>query len=159
MGKQFFKLVILSSLILHTCKRDSSPEELKSRFYSNKISFDSLLSIIQNNKKLDTLFHNRVDQGLPDMQTSYPKEFGLITKIGIKEISSHGSYCKKNLRWYYIKTNWPSAHPIYFIYDDCDSEETPKDFYKQDKYLNETWGLGESWKMFRFVDTIRNVKL
>jgi hypothetical protein len=39
-----------------------------------------------------------------------------------------------------------------------DSSENKAGFYKIDKYKNETWGLGSKWKMFRFVDTLRDIK-
>jgi len=39
-----------------------------------------------------------------------------------------------------------------------DSTENLKGFYKKDKHKNETWGLGDNWKMFRFVNTISDVK-
>ncbi|HRH49941.1 MAG TPA: hypothetical protein PLP23_14390 [Panacibacter sp.] len=125
------------------------------RFYGNKIYFDSLATLLQADRKLDSLFQNGPERGIPDIEISYPKVYMLLKKLGITDASSHLQICKRCPPWYYLKTNWPSEFPIYFIYNfndsPLDSLENIKGFYKKDEYNNETWGLGDKWKMFRLV--------
>ncbi|MGG9972803.1 hypothetical protein ACQ33O_13505 [Ferruginibacter sp. SUN002] len=150
--------IITVAFILASCQQISSPKELIDRFYTNKADLDSLVKKIGNNKHLDSLFYSGPETGIPDIKDSYPNEFRLLTKIGITDASSHNT-CYVCDRWYYLKTNWPSEYPIYLIYNNKqDSIENTKGFYKKDKYKNETWGLGGNWRMFRFVDTIRDIK-
>ena len=153
--KSFLSLYFI--LTFAGCKRDLSSAELISKFTLNKIYLDSLVLYLNKDKKLDSFFHNRLDSGLPDIKISYPVQFNLIEKTGITEISSC-PVCPRCPRWYYIKTNWPGVHPIYLIYGFRDSIENEKGFYNKDEYQNETWGMGDNWKIFRFVDTIRNIK-
>jgi len=156
MARSLIFLILVS--IFCVCKRNPSPAELIEKFNGNKIYLDSLAASLKQDKKFDSFFHYRLDLGLPDIKNTYPKQFELIRKAGLIEISSN-PVCRICPRWYYIKTNWISEYPIYLIYNSRqDSMESEKGFYKIDKYLNETWGLGDNWRMFRFVDTIRDVK-
>lgn len=150
---------MLSVIILTSCQEVSSPKELMDRFYTNKKDFNLLVTKLQTDNRFDSLFQIEPYTGLPDIEQKYPGEFARLKKIGITAASSHANTCKQCSRWYLFKTNWPGKHPVFFIYhDDNDSTESFKDFYKKDNYGNETWGLGDDWKMFRFVDTIRNIK-
>lgn len=154
-----FSLIIFFSAFtfFYSCQRNLTSSELIDKFYSHKTQLDSLVSSLHSNKKLDSIFHDRLDKGLPDSVALYTGEFNLIKKTGLTEISSC-PVCPRCPRWYYIKTDWLSEYPIYLIHHTRDSTETRKGFYKKDEYKNETWGLGDNWKMFRFVDTIRNIK-
>ena len=156
------EIVLISFLILSSCQRKSTIVELKERFYSQKSSLDSLTVLINSDTRLDSLLQIPPDSGLPDIQKYYPTEFKLLEKIGITHISSHPSISWHSPRWYYMKTNWPSKFPIYLIFNftnyQNDSLENEKGFYEKDRYKNETWGLGDNWKMFRFVHTIDDIK-
>lgn len=157
-----FKIFLLLMFTFVSCQKKSTSNELRNKFYSNQIQFDSLVTALRNNSKLDSLFYSGPDAALPDIKTIYPKEFELLKKLGITAASSHPNVCRVCPRWYYLKTDWPSEHPIYLIYNftnySMDSAENIKGFYKKDRYKNETWGLGNNWKMFSFVDTIRDFK-
>jgi hypothetical protein len=143
--------------LILSCSRNRSVAELNDTFSKNKDSLDLLVKSLQDDKKLDSLFFIGPDSGIPDIEKTYPQIFDLIKHIGITDASSHkNSNCKK-AQWYYFKTNWSNGYPIYLIYNTCD-EKAVKGIYKKDEYLNETWGLGDNWQMFRFVDTIKNIK-
>ena len=154
-----FRKILLASFVLTSCQNRNTTKELLDRFYTNKPYLNSIISKLQNDKRLDSLFDIGPEAWFPDIKTIYPNEFILLEKIGIiGASSSHYGICKTCPRSYCIKTNWPSEYPIYLIYNFSDSTENIKGFYKKDKYKNETWGLGDDWKMFRFVDTITDVK-
>jgi hypothetical protein len=159
MLKTILKIILAALFILPGCQQHSSPKELIDRFNFNKPYFDTLVISLQNDKKLDSLFQIPPYSYMPDLADLYPEEFKLLNKIGITAASSHHGMCRICPRWYLLKTNWPSKHPVFVIYNSPgDSAENISGFYQIDKYKNETWGLGDKWKMFRFVDTITDVK-
>ncbi|MGC4103795.1 hypothetical protein [Ferruginibacter sp.] len=165
MTKTSFKILLLGLILLTGCKQQQSPEKLIARFYTNKALFDKLVTTLTNNKKLDSLFYRQPETGeadLPDIKDAYPDVYELLNKLGVTVALSSPNICKICPRWYYLKTNWPGEHPIYFIYNftdySRDSAENVKGFYKIDKYKNETWGLGDNWKMFSFAHVIDDVK-
>ena len=148
---------LLVSLIIAGCSRNKTPSELIDTFSQNKMTLDSLIKSLQNDKTLDSLFFIGPDAGIPDIRQSYPKVYDMLRKVGITDASSHKNANCKYFHWYYFKTDWPNDYPIYLIFNTCD-DETFKGFYRKDEYLNETWGLGDNWQMFRFVKTITNFK-
>ncbi len=133
------------------------PAELNDTFLQNKESLNLLVKNLQDDKRLDSLFFIGPDSGIPDIKRSHPQIFELLKHAGITDASSHKNAFCNHVQWYLFKTNWPNEYPICLMFNSCD-EETAKGFYKKDEYLNETWGLGENWKMFRFVKTITDVK-
>jgi hypothetical protein len=160
MKGRFYCLILLSTLSILCCHSYNTPEELRNRFYLNKTKFALFTTKLDRDKKFDSVFHLMPYSPLPDLKDSYPMEFSLLNELGVVSVTSHYSRCKICPRWYLLKTNWPSKHPIFLMYNEnyYDSTESLKGFYKKDKYQNETWGLGDNWKMFRFVDTIKDVK-
>jgi len=164
---QMMSLTLLSLVACHY----STPEELKAKFYSSKNKLVSFTAKLESDKKFDSVFHVPPYTPLPDFKNAFPKEFALAKELGIVSITSCKGSCLRNSKWYFIETNWPSKHPVFLIYNfcsynyyydttgiPCDCTESHKGFYKKDKYENETWGLGDNWTMFRFVDTIRDFK-
>jgi hypothetical protein len=80
--------------------------------------------------------------------------YEILNEVGITEASSNKNVFPKGTMWYYFKTNWPNEYPIYLIHNAhnyYDSSEFEKGFYSKDEVSNETWGLGDRWKMFRLV--------
>ncbi|CAN5646682.1 hypothetical protein BH10BAC2_BH10BAC2_00150 [soil metagenome] len=128
---RLFILIIV--LIILSCNRDSKPEELIDRFYANQIYFDSLVTILQADRHLDSLFMIGPERGIPDIEITYPEVYLLIKKIGITDASSHVRICRKCPPWYYLKTNWSSGYTIYLSYNckeiNGDSTEDMKGFY------------------------------
>jgi hypothetical protein len=124
----------------------------------------------KNDKLLDSTFIIGPDNGLPELSKSYPEVLRKLVELGITDASSQPNICKRCGRWYYLKTNWSTDYPIYLIYNYLDydfdphnefildTSENTKGFHKTDKNHNETWGLGEKWKMFRLVKEITDVK-
>ena len=161
-------ILILFYLALTSCRNSLTQKELIAKFYEKEPLLDSLVTSLQSNKKLDSIFRIGPDVGLPDIESNYPMQFELIKKLGITDASSFPNICRKCPGWFYLKTNWKSKYPIYLIYNYIgetsdnsnvfrwDSSENKKGFYKIDKYKNETWGLGGRWKMFQFVETIKD---
>ena len=138
----------------HSCKSNKSPDELKVIFYQNKAKLDLFANTIQNERKLDSIFSNRTEeQGLSfhDIKRAYPNIYNSLIESGIVEASSNKKAYPKSLKWYWLKTNWPNEYPIYLAYDTFDSLQTAKGYYNKDEALNETWGLGGHWFMFRWV--------
>lgn len=144
-------LFFLTLLITYGCQNNKKPLELIETFKKNKISLDLLVYKLQNDKRLDTLFQNEPDSGLPNIKSSYPDIYAILKEVGITDASSHMNLFPKWSSSYYLKTNWVNEYPIYIIFNCYDSSETKKGFYSKDEVLNETWGLGNNWKMFRFV--------
>ena len=138
-------------LVVAGCHHNKTSTELFETFSQNKTNLDLLIDNFKKNKKLDTIFQIGPDSGLPDLKNSYPDIYEMIKKIGITDASSHKNVFPKNTFWYYFKTNWPNEYPIYLIFNAYDSSETKKEFYLKDEVSNETWGLGDNWKMFRLV--------
>jgi hypothetical protein len=161
MKRKIYYIILITTLFFVSCHSYNTPEELKDKFYLNKKKFTSLTTKLDNDKKFDSLFHLTPYSPLPDLKDSYPTEFYLLNELDIASLTSQYGICKTCPRWYLLKTKWPSKHPVFLIYNEnyYDSTENLKGFYKKDKYENETWGLGDNWKMFRFVDTIRDRKL
>jgi len=136
------------------CKSHKTPDELKSLFYQNKKQLDSFTTFIKSDKKLDSIFSNTTEeQGLTilNIKQTYPSIYNLLTNAGITEASSHNRTYPKTVKWYWLKTNWPSEYPIYLAYDTFNLTQTVKGYYNKDEAFNETWGLGDRWFMFRWV--------
>ncbi|MFT3934421.1 MAG: hypothetical protein QM726_12440 [Chitinophagaceae bacterium] len=158
--------LILALTIIAGCKSELNEKELINKFYQNKPAFDSIVYLAQHDRTLDSALRIGADNGLPAIQFSYPQIFWLITSSGITHVSSHANIYRPSGRWYYLKTNWAKDYPIYLIYNYIDynfksnnefvldSSENIKGFYKIDTNKNETWGLGNKWKMFRLVKEI-----
>ena len=151
MTRIIIPLFVLTYLMLFGCSNNKKPTELIETFNKNKPSLDLLINKLQKDKKLDSLFQIEVDSGLPNIKSTYPDMYAIFNEVGITDASSHRNPFPKWSNWYYLKTNWLNEHSIYLIFNAYDSSETTKGFYLKDQVLNETWGLGENWKMFRFV--------
>jgi hypothetical protein len=156
----FYHSILLAALLLSSCDDYYTPEELKNKFYSNKQLLTKFTSKLETDKNFDSVFQIEPYSPLPNFKSIYPEEFPLLEQVGINSVTSQTGRCLKCPRCFILKTNWPSKHNIFLIYNEkqYDSIENEKGFYKIDEYKNETWGLGDNWKMFRFVDTIRNIK-
>lgn len=139
------------------CTANEDPQQWKNRFHTHYPQLEKLVHRFRNDPELDTRFHIRADSGLPDIAASYPSVLKLLQKVGITDASSHRCYSNKWSHWYYFKPNWPSAYPIYIIYDPTEPIKTGKGYYEKDDYGNETWGLGGHWSMFRWVAVIPSV--
>jgi len=151
MTRIIIPLFILTYLMTFGCSNNIKPTELIETFNKNKPSLDLLINKLHKDKKLDSLFQIEVDSGLPNIKGTYPEIYAVLKKVGIIDASSHRNAFSKWSNWYYLKTNWLNGHSIYLIFNTYDSSETIKGFYLKDEALNETWGLGDNWKMFRFV--------
>jgi len=151
MIRLIISLFLLTCIIISGCKRNKTPEQLIVTFNDNKKTLDVLINNLKRDKALDSLFQIGPERGLPNIEVSHPDIYSMLNKTGITDASSHENAFPIRTRWYYFKTNWPNEHPIYLIFNDYDSSETTNGFYSKDEVLNETWGLGNSWKMFRFV--------
>ena len=137
-----------------SCKTYNNPEELKAIFYKNKSKLDLLANSLKQDNTLDSIFSDRgnmQDSLFIDIKQSYPAVYSSLIKSGIIEASSHKQVYPKGKKWYFLKTNWKNEYPIYLVYDPIDSFQTAKGFHSKDEVLNETWGLGENWLMFRWV--------
>lgn len=139
------------------CSSNENPQEWKNRFHDHYPYLEKLVNRFQNDPKLDSCFQIRPDSGLPNIAASYPSVLKLLQAVGITDASSHKAARNKWTRWYYFKTNWPSAYPIYIIYDPTEPITTEKGYYKKDPYKNETWGMGNHWQLFRWVAVITDV--
>ena len=144
-------LLFFICLTVSGCHENKSPTELIEVFNNKKVALDILINNLQKNKKLDTIFQIAPDSGIPNIKKTYPAIHDLLKEIGITDASSHQNSFPKRTQWYYLKTNWPNKGSIYLIYNAYDSVETKKGFYVKDEVSNETWGLGDNWKMFRFI--------
>ena len=144
-------ILFLICLTTSSCHKNKSPTELIEVYNNNKVALDLIISNLQNNKKLDTVFQIAPDAGIPNIKKSDPAIYDLLNKVGITDASSHQNSFPKRTQWYYFKTNWPNRYPIYLIYNAYDSIETKKGLYEKDEVSNETWGLGDNWKMIRLV--------
>jgi len=151
MLRSIIPLLLSICLMTASCHNNKNPVELINTFLQHKQTLDLLISDLQKDNKLDSLFQIMPDSGIPDIKNSYPQVYALIKKVGITAVSSHPNSFPKRTRWYYFKTNWPNEYPIYLIFNAYDSSETKKGFYLKDEVSNETFGLGDNWTMFRFV--------
>ena len=155
---QFLYFILFIQIILG-CNHYSTSEELIKKFYEEKPHLDTIVNRLNRDKKFDSAFHIEPYTGLPNIKNSYPHELQILKKIGIIGASAHPNTCGRWCpHWYLFTTDWPSEHPIMLIYNFDNTSESVKGFYTIDKYKNETWGLGDNWKMFRFVDTITDIK-
>lgn len=141
----------LTSFTLHGCSDNKKPVELIEFFNKNKIILNAVIDKLEKDKTLNNLFQIKPDSGLPDIESSYPDMYALLKEAGITDASSHKNSFPKQTYWYYLKTNWENEHPIYLFFNACDSSETIKGFYLKDELSNQTWGLGDHYKMFRFI--------
>jgi hypothetical protein len=139
------------------CNTHENPQQWKQRFYGHYPHFEKLTKRLQNDARLDTCFQIGPDSGLPNIAASYPSVLKQLQQMGITAASSHPCYRNKWSRWYYFKTNWPSAYPIYIIYDPTEPVTTEEGYYQKDPYKNETWGLGNNWQLFRWVAVVPSV--
>jgi hypothetical protein len=141
-------------LVLISCNQNKTTPELIETFNKNKKALGLVIDKLQNDKRLDSLFQIGPESGLPPIKNSYPLEYDILNKAGIIDASSHKNVFPVRTNWYYFKTNWPNEYPIYLIfnaYNSYDSIEFEKGFYSKDEVSNETWGLGDRWKMFCLV--------
>ncbi len=157
------------------CNRNKTSNELIKTFSNNKDKLDYIVHEIRSDKNLDSLFyHIGAENGIPDIEAGYPKLYKALKEAGITDASGHLFPCpqktvypeeegrppdpwyKSHWRgtWYYFKTNWNSPHPIFLIYNNCDTARTRKGFYEKDAYSNETWDMGGDWELFRLVEYI-----
>jgi hypothetical protein len=158
---RFVIIIILISGFIG-CQTNKTIDELKAYFYKKKPELDLLISKLEKNKTLDSLFQINPDSALPDIKDQFPNEYAILKSCNIKTASSHKNAYLKGTKWYYFRTNWPSEYPILLSYnrfDTYDSIERVKDFYHIDKYSNEWWGLGDGWQMLRLVKVIDYNKL
>lgn len=142
------------------CNQKKSSTELTTKFYSLEASLKNFIDSIKNNRVLDSVLLKNFNGNINYFKEANPKIFKLAHTLGISEVSAHKK-CKNCDYWYYISTNWSDKYPIYLIYDYAnyrynqeiiiDSSENVKGFYKKDDNHNETWGLGNRWKMFLLV--------
>jgi hypothetical protein len=144
-------LLLFICFSIYSCQTNKSHAELIEVFNENKKALDTLISNLQNNNKLDSAFQIGPDAGIPNIKETYPAIFNLLKEVGITGAFSLPNVFPKRTEGYYFKTNWQNRDPIFLIYNAYDSIETKKGFYAKDEVLNETWGLGDNWKMFRFV--------
>ena len=165
-------ILFLISVISINCDRSKTVSELMNTFSLNKPKLNAVVSNIQKDKILDSFFFNiGAENGIPDIKTIYPQQYKMLKEVGITDASAHLGTCdykpvhpnKENThpetwyqynlkhKWYYFKTNWQADHPIFLMYNECDTAETREGFYNKDENENETWGLGDNWKMFRLV--------
>ncbi|HRH49773.1 MAG TPA: hypothetical protein PLP23_13550 [Panacibacter sp.] len=163
-------ILSLTSLISINCGRSKTVAELMVTFSLNKPKLNAIVNNIQRDKILDSLFSNiGAENGIPDIKKTYPEQYEMLREVGITDASAHAGTCeidKKNRptetlyeynlkhKWYYFKTNWQADHPIFLMYNECDTAKTHKGFYNKDENQNETWGLGDNWIMFRLVKYI-----
>ena len=168
-------IFLLTSLIVTNCDRSRTATQLIQTFSDNKPKLTAIVKNIQTSKVLDSLFSEiGPENGIPDIETRYWKQYEMLEEVGITDASAHKGACPqlstskdeqdkrfiaaanwqkahfKN-KWYYFKTNWQSDHPVFLIYNECDTAKTHKGFYEKDEYQNETWGLGDNWEMFRLI--------
>ncbi len=143
--------ICFACLIASSCYQNRTQSELANFFHANKPTLDSIVKSLQYDKKLDSIFQIIPDSRIPDIKNSYPDFYNMLTKVGIIHVSSHLNVYPKKNSWYYFKTDWSSDYPIYVIYNAYDSVETKLGYYSKDEVSNETFGLGDKWKMFRFV--------
>jgi hypothetical protein len=156
--KLFF--AICATSIFFSCNQKISSTELTTKFYRQEASLNIFIDSIKNNRVLDSVLQKNFNGNVNYFKEANPKIFKLAYSLGISEVSAHKK-CKNCDYWYYIQTNWGDKYPIYLIYDYADyrynqeiiidSSENVKGFYKKDDNNNETWGLGNKWKMFRLV--------
>jgi hypothetical protein len=152
---RFLKLIFfLIWLVLIGCNQDKTAPELIEIFNKNKKGLGLVITELQDDKSLDSLFQIGPYSGLPPIKDSYPAVYDILNKAGITDASSHKNVFPSRTNWYYFKTNWPNEYPIYLIFNahnSYDSSEFKNGFYSKDEVSNETWGLGDHWKMFRLV--------
>ena len=166
----FVTFLFFTSLISTNCGKSKTISELMNTFALDKPKLNAIVNNIQKDKILDSLFFNiGAENGIPDIKTNYPQQYKMLREVGITDASAHAGTCeidkenrpnetlyKYNLKhkWYYFKTNWQAEHPIFLMYNECDTAKTHKGFYDKDENQNETWGLGDNWIMFRLVKYI-----
>jgi hypothetical protein len=160
--------------VIQGCNTNLDSKQLIEKFYQNKSDLNFLINSIKGDKILDSVLGEKLNGNLLKLKTSNPGQYDLCKKLGITELSSHKSISKNSPRWYYIKTDWKSEYPIFLIYGyveyhladsiikdksevkiNIDSSGKIKGFYKKDDNNNETWCLGDNWKMFRLVKEIQ----
>ncbi|MFT3680431.1 MAG: hypothetical protein QM791_09180 [Ferruginibacter sp.] len=152
--KRILLFVLITFSFLLGCRYNTFPGQAIERFNNSKMYLDEFVSSLRSDPSLDSIFRLTHVNKLPPVENSYPEIFKLLKDVGITEAASHQNICKICPGWYYLKTNWSGNDPVYLIYNFSDTAENVKGFYKKDDYGNETWGLGDQWKMFRFVKTI-----
>jgi hypothetical protein len=143
-------LLFCIALTILGCRHNKNPEELHVMFYKNEKDLNAILKRIQTDEKLDSLFQYP-GSGLPNIADSYPDIYLGLKRLGIKHASSHNNYFNKYTNWYYFETTWPNEYLICLVYNAYDSVKNRKGYYSKDEIANETWGLGNSWSMFRLV--------
>jgi hypothetical protein len=138
---------------LSQCKPKLSPGELKDRFYESKNDLEFVIKSIERNKELNSIFwyEGAIIGKLPVENKKYYYIFKKLKQAGIKHLSVHPNPYPRGTCWYYMETSWPNDYLICLNYNQYDSTETKKDYYSKDEVENETWGLGDSWFMFRWV--------
>lgn len=141
----------LTFFMLPGCTDNRKSVEIIKSFNKNKITLNAIMDKLEKDKTLNNLFQIKPDSGLPDLKSSYPDVYALLKEAGIIDASSHKNIFPKLNNWYYFKTNWQNKYPIYLIFNRYDPTETKKGFYLEDEVSNQTWGLGDHWKMFRLV--------
>lgn len=149
MYKNFTALIGIVSLLV-ACRYHKTPKELIDTFYKNQSDLNFIIKQLQTDKHLDSLFSFASTTGLPKIENSYPTIYFKLKALGIKHASSH-PYTSFRRRWYYFETEWPNKYLICLMYNAYDSTLSKKDYYDKSEVSNETWGLGNNWRMFRLV--------
>lgn len=160
-------IVQLFCILSTGCQNASTAKpDLQGKFLSIKPQLDSIVYFAQQDKKLDSAFWIGPDNGLPPIEQNYPLEYSLLKRAGITDAASFPNVLHAYHHWYYLRTDWQDTVPVYLVYNLIldtmdyrtgslpDSSENQPEFYKIDKYGNETWGQGGKWKIFRLVHTI-----
>jgi hypothetical protein len=149
--------IFLISIFAISCQQYKTADALIIHFYEKKPQLDLLITNLQADKELDSLFRISLDSTLPILKSNYPNAYNTIKNCSITKGFSCSNAFQKGTTWYYFETNWPSKNPILLSCNTKnanDSTERIKGFYKKDQYNNEWWGLGDGWQMLRLVKEI-----
>ncbi|GAB2823419.1 hypothetical protein [Ferruginibacter profundus] len=126
-----------------------SPAELISKFNTHRKEFDQLLSDLNTNPVVDSLYRGTVTRRSEEL----PKDiYRRLLNLNIPIVYRHYCCNKKPCQAIFVfQTTWNTKVPFIIDNNPCDSLRTKINSYVKDKNNNEFWGLGDSWQIYKEV--------